>query len=135
MEPQVYGPEHITSFLLNYEHLVTDLAEVAADWPNLDEQERGHHRAELFQTWGNRKVLGLLLKAHRLHPTQEAHLADLDRLLLRQAARMEQCFGLDLGQLLAIFRWGTPLSTSLHPVQIEADPASLDRMATALTPS
>ena len=135
MEHQVYGPEHITSFFLNYEQLVTDLADVAADWHNLDEEERGHHRAELFKTWGNRKVLGLLLKAHRLHPTQAARFADLDRLLLKQAARMEQCFGLDLGQLLAIFLWGTPLSTSLHPVQIEADPASLDRMATALTPS
>ena len=134
MEHQVYGPEHITSFFLNYEYLVTDLADVAADWPTLDEEAHGHHRAELVQTWGNRKVLGLLLKAHRLHPTQEARFADLDRLLLKQAARMEQCFGLDLGQLLAIFRWGTPLSTSLHPVQSEADPASLDRLATACTP-
>ena len=114
---------------------MTDLADVAADWPTLDEEERGHHRAELLQTWGNRTVLGLLLKAHRLHPTREAHCAALDRLLLTQAARMEHCCGLDLGQLLAIFRWGTPLSTSLHPVQIEADPASLDRMATAFTPS
>jgi len=133
MDLQVYGSKHIASFLLNYEHLVQDLAEVAADWPNLDEEERGHHRAELFKTWGNRKVLGMLLKARRLPPTQEARLADLDRLLLKQAALMEHCFGLDLGQLLAIFRWGTPLSTSAQSVRIEAAPTSLDRLATACT--
>ena len=135
MDLQVYGPDHIESFLVNYELLVRDLAEVAAEWPNLDEEERGHHRAELLQTWGNRKVLGLLFKSHRLQPAQAARLADLDRLLLEQAALMEHCFGLDLRQLLAIFRWGTPLSTSAHPVRIEVAPAALDRMATAFTPS
>src|SRR5215831_13657525 len=118
MDLQVYGPDHIASFLLNYKLLVRDLAEVAANWPDLDDEERGHHRAELLQTWGNRRVLGLLFKARRLQPAQEACLADLDRLLLAQAALMEQCFGLDLGQLLAIFRWGTPLSTSTTTVRI-----------------
>src|SRR5712692_1426595 len=135
MDLQVYGPEHIESFLLNCELLMRDLAEVAANWPNLDDEERGHHRAELLQTWGNRRVLGKLFKARRLQSAQEARLTDLDRLLLAQAALMEQCFGLDLCQLLAIFRWGTPLSTSTQTVQIEVDPASLERMATAFAPS
>ena len=134
MDLQVYGPDHSESFLLNYALLVRDLAEVAANWPDLDEEERGHHRAELLQTWGNRRVLGKLFKARRLAPAQEAHLTDLDRLLLAQAARMEHCFGLDLRQLLAIFRWGTPLSTSTQTVQIEVEPASLDRIATACAP-
>ncbi len=105
MDLQAYAADHIASFLLNYELLVRDLAEVAAHWPNLDDEERGHYRAELLQTWGNRKVLGQLFKARRLQPAQEARLADLDRQLFGQAMRMEQCFDLDLHQLLAIFRW------------------------------
>lgn len=135
MDLQVYGPGHIESFLLNYELLVRDLAEVATDWPNLDDEERRHHRAEFLQAWGDRKVLGMLFKAQRINPDQEARLAELDRLLLEQSALMEQCFGLDLSHLLAIFRWGTPLSKSSQTVRIEVEPASLDRMATALTPS
>ncbi len=81
MDLQVYGPAHIESFLLNCELLVRDLAEVAANWPNLDDEERGHHRAELLQTWGNRRVLGKLFKARRLQSAQEVRLTDLDRLL------------------------------------------------------
>ena len=133
MDLQVYGPNHMESFLLNYEAMVRDLAEVAADWPNLDAEEQGHQRAALMQTWGNRKVLGLLYKANRLSRAQEAHLARLDRLMLEQASFMEQCYSLDLSHLLAIFRWGTPLSKSGQIVRIEVEPASLDRMATALT--
>lgn len=135
MDLQVHGPKHSASCLLNSAHLVQDLAEVAAAWPNLDEEERGHHRAELCKTWGHRKVLGLLLQARRLPPTQAARFADLDRLLLTQAAHMAHGFGLDLGQLLAILRWGTPLSTSAQSVRIEVAPTSLDRLATACTSS
>jgi hypothetical protein len=135
MNLDAYGPNHIESFLSNYELLVRDLAEVAADWPHLDDEERGHHRAALMQTWGNRKVLGLLFKARRLGPAQEGHLAELDRLLLEQTSLMEQCYGLDLNRLLAIFRWGTPLSSSDHTVRLEVEPASLDRLATVLTSS
>jgi hypothetical protein len=135
MDLEAYGPEHVESFLLNYTLLLRDLVEVAAEWTDLDEEERGHYRAEFFQTWGNRKVLGRLFTAQRLDPTQEARLVALDRLLFELAALMEQCFGLDLRQLLAIFRWGTPLSTSTHTVRIEVEPASLSRMATAFAPS
>jgi hypothetical protein len=127
-----YGSGHIESFLLNYGLLVRDLAEVAVEWPGLDDEERGHYRGELLQAWGNRKVLGALFKNGRLHPTQEARLASFDRLLLAQASLMEQCFGLDFMQLLAIFRWGTPLSQSAQTVHIQVESASLDRMAGAL---
>ncbi|MBI1925604.1 hypothetical protein HYR99_15290 [Candidatus Poribacteria bacterium] len=127
-----YGSGHIESFLLNYELLVRDLAEVAADWPSLDDEERGHHRADFLQTWGNRKVLGAIFRAGGLHPTQEARLTSLDRLLLEQASLIEQCFSLDFMQLLAIFRWGTPLSQSAQTVHIQVESASLDRMAGAL---
>lgn len=133
MDLQEYGSGHIESFLLNYEILVRDLPEVAADWPTLDDEEQSHHRAVLMQVWGNRKVLGQLFQAHRLNRSQEARLAKLDRLLLEQASLMEQCYGLDLSQLLAIFRWGTPLSTSSQTLRIEVESSSLDRMATTLT--
>ena len=134
MDLQAYTPSHVESFLLNYEVLVRDLDELAADWPDLDSEERGHHQATLMQTWSNRQLLGLLFKAHRLTPAQEARLARLDRLLLEQASLMEQCFGLDLSHLLAIFRWGTPLSRFAQTVRIEVEPASLDRMAATLVP-
>ena len=133
MDPQVYGQAHIESFLLNCEVLVRDLAEVAADWPALGDEERDHHRAVLMQTWGNRRALGLLWQDHCLSRAQEARLAKLDRLLLEQASLVEQCYGLDFSHLLAIFRWGSPLSRSVQPVRIEVEPASLDRMATSLT--
>jgi hypothetical protein len=131
---QVYGSSHIEAFLLNYEILGRDLADVAADWPTLDEEERGYHRAMLLQTWGNRQVLGHLFRAGRLTEAQQARLAGLDRLVLEQASRMEQCYGLELPELLAIFRWGTPLSQTPQPVRLEIEPAALDRLATALTP-
>ena len=135
MDAEAYKIGHIESFLLDYELLVRDLAEMAADWSNLDDEERGHYRSELLQTWGNRKVLGILFKAKKLNSAQELRLADLDRLLLEQASLMEQCFGFDLNQLLAIFRWGTPLSDSTQTVRIEVEPASLDRIASILVPS
>lgn len=132
MNLDTYEPGHIESFLLNYELLLRDLPEVAADWPSLDDEERGHHRATLMQTWGNRKVLGMLFKAQKLTPAQEARLAELDRLLLEQASLMTVCYGLDLTHLLTIFLWGTPLSKSSQTVRVEVEPASLDRVATAL---
>jgi hypothetical protein len=135
MDVQEYGSGHIESFLLNYELWVRDLGEAATDWPSLGDEERGHYQAEFFQAWGNRKVLGALLKAQRLTPVQETRLAEFDRLLLEQAALMGRCFGLDLTQLLVIFRWGTPLSKSTQTVRIEVEPALLDRMATILIPS
>lgn len=135
MNLQDYTPGHVDSFLLNYELLVRDLPEVAADWPQLDEEERSQYRADLLQTWGTRKVLGALFKAQKLTLAQETRLGELDRLLLGQAARMEQCFGLDLNQLLAVFRWGTPLSKSTETVRLEVEAASLDRMASTVAPS
>jgi len=135
MDLQGYGSSHIEAFLLHYEILVRDLADVAAEWPTLAEEERGHHRATLLQTWGNRQVLGHLFRGGRLTEAQQARLAELDRLLLEQAARMEQCYGLELPELLAIFRWGTPLSQAPQLVRIEVEPAALDRLATALTPA
>jgi hypothetical protein len=135
MDVQEYGPSHIESFLLNYELWIRDLGEMATDWPSLSDEERSHARAEFFQAWGNRRVLGALCKMQRLTPAQEARLAEFDRLLLEQAALMERCLNLDFTQLLAIFRWGTPLLKSTQPLRIEMEPALLDRMATVFLPS
>jgi len=130
-----YGPAHIESFLLSYELLVKDLSEMAANWSDLDDEERSQYRADLMQTWGNRKALGSLLRARRLSQAQTDALGELDRLLLEQAPLMAQCYGLDLPQLLVIFRWGTPLANSTRPVRLELAPASLSSLATALAPA
>ena len=129
-----YKSGHIESFLLNYELLVKDLAEVAADWSGMDGEERGQYRAALMQTWGNRKVMGVLYKAQRLTLAQAKRLAELDRLLLEGASLMAQSYGLDLPQLLAIFRWGTPLAYATSPIRVELYPASLSHLATSLAP-
>ncbi|MBV7338835.1 hypothetical protein KFU94_63570 [Chloroflexi bacterium TSY] len=135
MELQTYTDGHIDSFLLNYKIFIQDLSELADDWPALDEDERSHHRSEFMQIWGNRKMLGALFQAGRLPAQQVTTMDELDRYLLKQAALMNQCFGLDLSQLLTIFRWGTPLAESTQPVQIEVEPASLNRMASSLAPA
>jgi len=132
MNHETYRPEQIESFLLNYELLVRDLTEVAEMWADLDEEERSHYRADLMQTWGNRRLLGSLFKAGRLTPPQVERLAELDRLLLERAPLMARCYGLDLAHLLVIFRWGTPLVSSTRPIRLEVPPTSLDRLATAL---
>lgn len=132
MKLDMYSPSYIESFLLNYELFVKDLAEVAADWHKLNNEEKGHYRADLLQTWGNRKVLGELFKAGKLQPAQEARLAQCDNLLLEQASLMEGCFGLDFIQLLAIFRWGTPLAKSSQTVRIEVKSVLLEHLAATL---
>lgn len=129
MELQIYTNSHIESFLLNYRIFISDLAEVAQDWSALDQEERSQHHADFLQTWSNRKVLGALFKASKLTSAQETQLAGLDRQLLAQTALMERCFSLSLHQLLAIFRWGTPVSQSVQPLYIEIEPASLERLA------
>lgn len=60
---------------------------------------------------------------------QETLVADLDRRLLAQAALLGRCFDVDLLQLVAIFRWGTPLIRSVQPLFIELEPSSLERLA------
>jgi hypothetical protein len=120
MKLDVYTQSHIEAFLLNYELFVKDLDEVAADWSELDEEKRGHHRAELLQVWGNRKVLGQLFQAGNLCPDQEERLAQLDSRLLEQTSLMESCFGFGLVQLSAVFRWGTPLTKSTQTVGLPA---------------
>jgi hypothetical protein len=132
MNLQRYTFSHIESYLTNYEVLVRDLAEVAEDWPSLEQEEQNYHKAVLMQVWGNRKALGSLYQGRRLTLTQQNRLAELDSLLLQQASLMELCYGFDLSNLLIIFRWGTPLSKSTRTVRMEVRTTSLNRMALAL---
>jgi len=129
MELQTYTGKYIDSFLLNYTIFVHDLPELAEDWSTFDPEEQSDYRSELMQVWGNRKVLGALFRAKRLPDQQVDEMATLDRMLLQQAPMMKQCFDMELGQLLAIFRWGSPLVESRQPVAVEVEPAFLNQMA------
>ena len=129
MELQTYTGKYIDSFLLNYTIFVHDLPELAEDWSTFDPEEQSDYRSELMQVWGNRKVLGALFRAKRLPGQQVNEMATLDRMLLQQAPMMKQCFDMELGQLLAIFRWGSPLVESRQPVAVEVEPAFLNQMA------
>ena len=131
MELQTYTNGHIHSFLLNYKIFVNDLPELAEDWSTLDPEEQSDYRSDLMQAWGNRKVLGALFRAKHLSRQQINEMTHLDRSLLQQAAMMKQCFGMELSQLLVIFRWGSPLAESQEPVAVEVEPAFLSRMALA----
>ena len=130
MNLQTYTNSHMDALLRSYHIFVEDLTEIALAWDTLDAEIHSDYNADFLQIWSNRKVLGALFKAGKLTPSQELHLADLDRQLFAQAALMERCFDMDLSQLLAIFRWGTPLIKSLQLLHIEIEPASLARMAT-----
>ncbi|HDN79116.1 MAG TPA: hypothetical protein ENG33_01465 [Chloroflexi bacterium] len=127
-----YGTTHIESFLANYEMLVKDLPDLAAEWPRLNEQERNHHLAVFIQAWGARYVLGKLFKARKLTATQEKRLEELDRLLLENSSLMRKCYGLELKDIVKIFIWGTPLSKSKEEIRMEITPASLTEVAMAL---
>jgi len=123
----------IEPLLLSYQIFVTDLAETAAEWDTLDADERSDYDADLIQIWSNRQLLGSLFQARKLTTAQERRLATLDRQLLEQSAAMKRCFGFDLSQLLILFQWGTPLTESVQPLQLEVEPMLLSRMAAVFT--
>ncbi|MFN8486705.1 MAG: hypothetical protein U0350_03880 [Caldilineaceae bacterium] len=135
MTLQVYPPDRTEGLFLHYETFVRDLAEVAVDWPTLDREERSDHQVVLMEVWGKRRTLGQLYQTHQLTRAQEARLAQLDYLLLEQAALMERCFGFGLDRLLTIFRWGSPLAQSTQTVRIETAMTSLNQIAQALAPA
>lgn len=129
MDLQTYTHSHIDAFLRSYVIFVEDLAEIARDWDAADAEVHSDYHADFLQIWSNRKVLGALFRSGKLTSTQEAQLTDLDRHLVTQASLMGRCFGMDLYQLLAIFRWGTPLIQSGQPLQLEVEPAFLEQVA------
>lgn len=129
MDLQTYTHSHIDALLRRYAIFVDDLAELARDWDTVDAEVHSDYQADFLQIWSNRKVLGALFRSGKLTAVQEAQLTELDRRLVKQAHLMGRCFGMDLYQLLAIFRWGTPLIQSVQPLQLEVEPAFLAQVA------
>lgn len=115
-----YPPDWIDMFLANYEALIGDAAELAAEWHEMEQQEQIHHRSIAMQSWGMRRTLGTQYCANALTPNQRATLAALDRGLLKEAAKVEVCYGPSLEQLIKnLLSWGTPLSEERGTVQLD----------------
>jgi len=119
-------------YLLNYRLLVKDLPELAGWWPDMDDEERLHHRLSFSQTWGMRYQLGDLYRAGRLTAEQEAELATLDDELIRHLDEANLCYGLDLQSVAQLFTWGTPLAQSDAIIRIPIRPRTLSKIAPAL---
>jgi hypothetical protein len=120
------------AYLLNYRLLVRDLPELAGQWPDMDDEERLHHRLSFSQTWEMRYQLGDLYRAGRLTADQEAELAALDNELIQHLDEANLCYGLDLQSIAQLFAWGTPLAQSDEIIYIPIRPRLLNRMAPAL---
>ena len=128
-----YTDDWIDMFLNNYDVLVGDAAELAAEWEEMDEQEQIHHRSISMQIWGMRMTLGKLYQAGRLTPQQEARLAELDRALLEEATNIEIAYGPSLQALVeSLLEWGTPLSEAEGTVRLEVPLRALPALARAL---
>jgi len=120
------------TYLLNYKLLIKDLPELADWWPDMDDEERLHHRLSFSQTWGMRYQLGDLYRAGRLTAEQEAELAALDDELLQHLDEADLCYGLNLQSAAQLFTWGTPLAQSDKVIRISIRPRTLNEIAPAL---
>lgn len=132
-ELEKYTADWIEMFLRNYDVLIGDAAELAAEWGEMHDQEQTHHRSISMQVWGMRKKLGQLYRAGRLTPDQEARLADLDRALLEEATNIEIAYGPSLRDLVeSLLDWGTPLTEEAGSVRLEVPLRALPALAQAL---
>jgi len=120
------------SYLLNYKLLIRDLPELADLWPDMDDEERLHHRLSFSQTWGMRYQLGDLYRAGRLAAEQEAELAALDDELIQHLDEARLCYGLNFRSVAQLFTWGTPLARSDKIIRISIRPRTLNEIAPAL---
>jgi hypothetical protein len=120
------------TYLLNYRLLVKDLPELADQWPDMDDEERLHHRLSFSQTWGMRYQLGDLYRAGQLAAEQEAELSALDDELIQHLDEANLCYGLDLQSVVQLFAWGTPLAQSDEVIYVPIRPRLLSKMAPAL---
>ena len=133
-ELEKYTADWIETFLINYEILVGDAAELAAEWAEMDEQEQIHHRSIAMEIWGMRYTLGQLYRADYLTPDQVAKLANLDHALLEEATQVEVCYGPSLSQLMKnLFDWGTPLTSREGTIRLEIPLEVLPALAQTLT--
>lgn len=119
--------------MLNYDILIGSTAELATDWPDMDEEERTIQRSFVMSDWGKRVLLGELYRAGRLTSDQVARLADLDRALLEEATNIEIVYGPSLPELIeSLLEWGTPLSEGDGTVRLEVPYRALPALAKAL---
>jgi len=129
-ELEKYTPDWIEMFLDNYRVLISDAAELAAAWCEMDKREQIDHRAMSMQMWGMRMTLGDLYRAGLLLPNQIARLIDLDHALLEQAAAVEIAYGPSIWQLVRnLLTWGTPLSEEQGSVQMAVPIGALPELA------
>jgi hypothetical protein len=128
-----YNNDYIETFLRNYDGLIGSAAELAAEWPTMDEEERTIQCSFAMSEWGERVLLGALYRAGRLTPDQTARLADLDRALLEEATNVEIAYGPSLHQLVEnLLDWGTPLTEVKGTVRLEVPLRVLPALAQAL---
>ncbi len=124
-----YTSEYIGSFLASYHILVKDTPELAAQWAEMEDEERVHHQMMFAQTWGERWLLGQLYRAGRLTPEQMHRLAELDGEWLNEANQASLCYDLDLRSLMQLFVWGTPLAERDELVTLRVSAAALNDVA------
>ena len=128
-----YTPDWVEMFLRNYDVLVGDAAELAAEWAEMDPREQIHHHSIAQQIWGMRVTLGELYRARRLAPTYVTQLTELDRALLEAAANIEIAYGLSVQLLMkSLLKWGTPLTTTKGTVKLEVPTQTLPALVEAL---
>lgn len=128
-----YTDDWIEMFLRNYDVLVGDATELAAEWDGMDPREQIDHRAIAQQIWGMRVTLGELYRAGRLAPTYVAQLTELDRAMLEAAANIEIAYGLSVQLLMkSLLKWGTPLTATKGTVKLEVPTQTLPALAEAL---
>jgi hypothetical protein len=132
-ELEKYTPTWIETFLADYEALIGDARELAADWAEMDQPEQIHHRSIAMQVWDMRRTLGALYRAERLAAEQVEKLGKLDRALLEEAAPIQVCYGPSLGDLVNnLLEWGTPLTGGEGTVRLELPLQALPALAQAL---
>ena len=128
-----YTDDWIEMFLRNYDVLVGDAAELAAEWDGMDPREQIDHRSIAQQIWGMRVTLGELYRAGRLAPTYVAQLTELDRAMLEAAANIEIVYGLSVQVLMkSLLKWGTPLTVTKGTVKLEVPTQTLPALVEAL---
>jgi hypothetical protein len=121
-----YDSAYIEGFLSSYQEFVRDAPEMAADWPDMEQEERVIQRSALTPSWEKRTLLGALYLEERLSESQVTRLRQLDEQLLEHAAAVELAYGPSLGELLRyLFRVGTPLSDHAGVVRVETTASAL----------
>lgn len=121
-----YDDAYIETFLDRYEDFVSDVSDMAQDWPEMDERERALQRNALLPYWEKRTLLGALYRADRLSTWRVKQLYRLDQQLLEQAAAVELAYGPTLGELLRyLSNSGTPLTKQSSRLRVETTTKAL----------